>query len=463
MATKTDLFSNLDLNLQELLNARVENLDALPSASASYKGRLVINTTNNTLYYCDGSAWIPITANTDTKVTAVGNHYAPSGTTVPTLNTASTPTTDTVAVISQVKGDAKGHVVSQDRVNVPTKKYIDDQLTALGSALKFKGTIGTGGTVTALPNSHNVGDVYLVKTAGTHAGQSCEVGDMLICTTTGTSANNDHWSVAQANWTAVAGSSALSWNTETTLATIGGITIKAKLPANPNTDTKVTSEANHYTPSANSDSQLTASASGATAAWSIDVVKAVTVSRDSKGHVTGVSVISGKIPANPNTDTHYTTHLYAGDGTNAKKATTNGNTKITVVDNTTARDAVTIKGTGATTVVSDANNVITINSTNTTYDDATTSTHGLMTASDKEKLNSITTGANRVTVFETSALTGTSGTITNHNLHEVHSAEAYINGKKCIIGLTINGTDVSWESNIAFTASQNVKIRIIGC
>ena len=51
---------------------------------------------------------------------------------------------------------------------------------------------------------------------------------------------------------------------------------------------------------------FSASATGATAAWSIDVVKGVTLQKDAKGHVTGVSVTSGKIPANPNTDTKVT-------------------------------------------------------------------------------------------------------------------------------------------------------------
>lgn len=67
------------------------------------------------------------------------------------------------------------------------------------------------------------------------------------------------------------------------------------------------------------------------------------------------------------TDTHYTTHLYAGSGTAANAATTNGNTKLTVVDNTTTRNSVTIKGTGGTTVTSDANGVVTINSTDVSY------------------------------------------------------------------------------------------------
>lgn len=75
------------------------------------------------------------------------------------------------------------------------------------------------------------------------------------------------------------------------------------MPSNPNTDTKVTSTANHYTPATVSGQDKTASATGATAAWSIDVVKGVTLNTDGKGHVTGLSVTSGKIPSNPNTDT----------------------------------------------------------------------------------------------------------------------------------------------------------------
>ena len=62
----------------------------------------------------------------------------------------------------------------------------------------------------------------------------------------------------------------------------------------------------HADPTADETSKLTANASGATAAWSIDVVKGITVNRDAKGHVTGISVTSGKIPANPNTDTKVT-------------------------------------------------------------------------------------------------------------------------------------------------------------
>ena len=86
--------------------------------------------------------------------------------------------------------------------------------------------------------------------------------------------------------------------------TVNGHTVEKDVPSNAVfTDTKVTSSTNHYTPATASGQDKTASASGATAAWSIDVVKGVTLNTDGKGHVTGLSVTSGKIPANPNSDT----------------------------------------------------------------------------------------------------------------------------------------------------------------
>lgn len=71
---------------------------------------------------------------------------------------------------------------------------------AASDAMIYKGTIGSSGaTVTALPNTHSVGWTYKVITAGTYAGAACEVGDMIVCLTSGTAANNAHWTVIQSN------------------------------------------------------------------------------------------------------------------------------------------------------------------------------------------------------------------------------------------------------------------------
>ena len=112
-----------------------------------------------------------------------------------------------------------------------------------------------------------------------------------------------------------------------------------------------------------------------------------------EGKINGHSVESN-VPSNAKfTDSHYTTGLRVGaSGTGSNAATTNGNTYIKVTDDGTYREGHLIKGTGATTVVSDANGNITINSTNTTYSNATTSSPGLMSAADKSKLdNSVLT------------------------------------------------------------------------
>ena len=73
------------------------------------------------------------------------------------------------------------------------------------------------------------------------------------------------------------------------------------------TNTKVTSVGNHYAPSADSSAALSADASSSTSAtWgSTDLVTGVNLQRDAKGHVTGITVDSIQMPANPNTDTLY--------------------------------------------------------------------------------------------------------------------------------------------------------------
>lgn len=71
-----------------------------------------------------------------------------------------------------------------------TKQYVDAQVTskiAASDAMVFKGTLGTGGNVTALPTTGvTKGDTYKIITAGTWAGQAgCKIGDMLIALNSG--------------------------------------------------------------------------------------------------------------------------------------------------------------------------------------------------------------------------------------------------------------------------------------
>ena len=80
---------------------------------------------------------------------------------------------------------------------------------------------------------------------------------------------------------------------------INGYTLNKTVPADAvftDTDTKVTSVGNHYTPSGGSTKAATA---GSAVSWSGAVITGITV--DAAGHITGVT--SGTIPANPNTNT----------------------------------------------------------------------------------------------------------------------------------------------------------------
>lgn len=94
--------------------------------------------------------------------------------------------------------------VTQNGDNPVTGKaiydYVGDAIAA-SDAMIFKGTIGTGGTVTVLPTTYKTGWTYRVITAGTYAGQKCEVGDLIIALVDrdGTGNLNSDWTVAQTN------------------------------------------------------------------------------------------------------------------------------------------------------------------------------------------------------------------------------------------------------------------------
>ena len=125
---------------------------------------------------------------------------------------------------------------------------------------------------------------------------------------------------------------------------------------------------------------------------------------DSLGHVSSATAVSKNdivalgIPAS-DTNTHYTTHLYAGTSSGSTNASTsNGGTHLILTDDSTVRNRVKLTGSGATSVSSDASGNITISSTNTTYGPATTSSAGLMSAADKAKLDGIQASADAVSI-----------------------------------------------------------------
>ena len=83
---------------------------------------------------------------------------------------------------------------------------------------------------------------------------------------------------------------------------LGGHTIGKDVPADAEFTDEKTTKDGHYTPAEDASSQIGANASGGADSWDFNVVTGLTLKRDSKGHVVGISVSSKKVPANPNTD-----------------------------------------------------------------------------------------------------------------------------------------------------------------
>ena len=167
------------------------------------------------------------------------------------------------------------------------------------------------------------------------------------------------------------------------------------------------------------------------------------------------------------TNTHYTTGLYVGSGAKANAATTNGNTKIALYDDSTARNAITIKGAGGTTVTSDANGVITINSTdnNTTYsamsadelNTGTATTSRAMTAkvlSDyvkgktNDKITSLSVNGKVITYTKGD---GTTGTITTQDTNTTYNAAT-----SSALGLVKTGNNITNNNGTISLTKDNV-------
>ena len=93
---------------------------------------------------------------------------------------------------------------SDESTKLATTAYVKakiDAVFAASDAMIFKGTLGTGGTITALPTTYSIGWAYKVITAATYAGQACEVGDMIIAIVdrAGSGNLNADWVVIQTN------------------------------------------------------------------------------------------------------------------------------------------------------------------------------------------------------------------------------------------------------------------------
>ena len=76
---------------------------------------------------------------------------------------------------------------------------IQDKIEA-AIALRFKGTLGNGGTITELPANHTTGDTYVcIEGSPSINGIPTEPGDIIICTRDSSTASDEDWAALQGN------------------------------------------------------------------------------------------------------------------------------------------------------------------------------------------------------------------------------------------------------------------------
>ena len=213
-----------------------------------------------------------------------------------------------------------------------------------------------------------------------------------------------------------------------------GYTIATSVPSGAkftDTDTKVTSVGNHYTPAEDTGAAISAASGAATnitgTAGKLNVVTGV--KRDAKGHIVGVT--SANIYSTDNNTTY------------SSKSAASGGTDVSLV---TTGEKYTWNAKASTAT-------------------ATTSANGLMSASDKTKLNGIASGATAVSESTVSGwgFTKNAGTITGIKMNgtskgtsgvvdlgTVITAHQDISGKQDKVLKFTNLTASSWTSDTTY-------------
>ena len=276
-------------------------------------------------------------------------------------------------------------------------------------------------------------------------------------------------------------------------------------------DTRVTSSENHYVPETDATGTINANASSGAENWNVDVVSGISVNTDGRGHITGLSVSSSRIPSNPNTDTkvtnaenHYTPvrdpssdktavaeggaagwnfdvvtgltlqtdgkgHVTAVNVDSAKVPVNPNNYRAVQVDDVEVlssgtTSAMNLKG-GRNVTLEATGGAITVNAADTTYENKEASADGtevsLVTTGEKALWNSKTSNLGTVTsITAGDGLTGgeiiTNGTIGLNLKDSVLSAFPSVNitpigGKQYAVGLDSDGylsVNVPWTDTL---------------
>ena len=126
------------------------------------------------IHYTRGASYKHYKINSSNVWTTAAYSYFLTGDSTLSASKLSGTIPSTVTATTQTAGD--------NSTKIATTAYVDGAISSLPDPMVFKGSLGTGGTITTLPTAAaaNKGFTYKVIEDGTYASQAAKVGDTFI-------------------------------------------------------------------------------------------------------------------------------------------------------------------------------------------------------------------------------------------------------------------------------------------